>query len=136
MEVLSGVPQRSVLGLILFLIFINALDSVVKMIKIVKKFADDKKIGKSVRNEENRLALQQAIDSLAEWAQKWGTAFNVAKCKSMHFGHEKPRFEYTMSGQKLDTMKEERDIGPSNGHKNSKTISVMCERSPHGSNSA
>ncbi len=84
---MTGVPQGSVLGPILFLIFINDLDSVVRMIEVVKKFADNTKIRKSVRNEEDRLSLQQAIDSLAEWAANWGMAFNVAKCKIMHLGH-------------------------------------------------
>jgi hypothetical protein len=111
MEVLSGVPQGSVLGPILFLIFINDLDAEVRMIEVVKKFADDTKIGKTVQSEEDKLELQRAIDSLTEWAEKWGMAFNVAKCKIMHFGHENPGFEYTMSGQKLDTTEEERDIG-------------------------
>jgi hypothetical protein len=111
MEVLSGVPQGSVLGPILFLIFINDLDAEVRMIEVVKKFADDTKIGKTVQSEEDKLELQRAIDSLTEWAEKWGMAFNVAKCKIMHFGHENPGFEYTMSGQKLDTTGEERDIG-------------------------
>ncbi len=110
-EVLSGVPQGSVLGPILFLVFINDLDSVVEEVEIVRKFADDTKMGQTVGSQEEKDKLQQAIDRLMEWATRWGMVFNVSKCKVMHLGHNNTRHEYKMNSQPLGTTEEERDIG-------------------------
>jgi ribonuclease P/MRP protein subunit RPP40 len=109
--VLSGVPQGSVLGPLLFIIFINDMDEVVRQINILKKFADDTKLGKTVLVEKDREELQEALDQLCIWAKKWGRVFNVGKCKVMHMGHHIPAFNYTMNGQILEETKEERDIG-------------------------
>jgi hypothetical protein len=59
-----------VLGPILFLIFINDLDSVVEEVDIVRKFADDTKMGHRVDNMEGRERLQEAINKLVEWSVK------------------------------------------------------------------
>ena len=53
LEVLSGVPQGSVLGPLLFLIFINDIDEAVSTIEIIRKFADDTKIGNSMVTMED-----------------------------------------------------------------------------------
>jgi ribonuclease P/MRP protein subunit RPP40 len=60
---------------------------------------------------EDRDKLQEALDCLCDWADKWGMSFNVSKCKVMHVGRNNPEYEYTMRGQKLETTDEERDIG-------------------------
>jgi hypothetical protein len=57
--------------------------------------------------------LQKALDSLSEWASKWGMEFNVKKCKVMHVGHNNRKHVYTMGGQQLEETEEERDIGVS-----------------------
>jgi ribonuclease P/MRP protein subunit RPP40 len=110
-EVLSGVPQGSVLGPILVLIFINDLDSAARLIEILRKFADDTKLGQTVATSEDREQLQIALDDLCEWARTWGMAFNIKKCKIMHLGFNNPGQEYTMDGQVLEETCEERDIG-------------------------
>lgn len=110
-DVLSGVPQRSVLGPILFNIFINNLDREGSKLDLLLNFADDTKGAKYVRSEEDRLALQQTLDDMVEWADRWGMLFNIPKCKIMHVGYGNPKFEYKMRDTALAETKEERDIG-------------------------
>jgi hypothetical protein len=64
-----------------------------------------------VEKDEDRARLQEALDKLCSWADKWGMAFNVAKCKVMHMGSRNPGFSYTMNNQTLESTAEERDIG-------------------------
>jgi len=75
------------------------------------KFADDTKGGKIIVNTEDRDKLQQALDSLCDWADKWGMSFNLGKCKVMHVGTHNPAYEYFMRGVRLEETEEERDIG-------------------------
>ena len=110
-DVLSGVPQGSVLGPLLFLLYINDLDEEVNMIDLVKKFADDTKIGQSMATDEDRQKLVMALRNLHSWAETWGMEFNAGKCKVMHFGINNPRHQYSMGGQVLETTEEEKDIG-------------------------
>jgi hypothetical protein len=80
-DVLSGVPQGSVLGPPLFTVFIDDIDSVVDWIDLLRKFADDTKLGNTATSPEDRERLQLALDKLCEWARTWGMELNVKKCK-------------------------------------------------------
>jgi Reverse transcriptase (RNA-dependent DNA polymerase)/Endonuclease-reverse transcriptase len=109
--VLSGVPQGSVLGPLLFLIFINDLDLAASEVSIMSKFADDTKVGQSIITEADRDKLQEVLQKLCAWTDLWGMQFNVKKCKIMHFGRNNPQYDYEMNGEKLERVEEERDIG-------------------------
>ena len=99
------------LGLLLFLIFINDIDMAVEGIDIIKKFADDTKVGHVMETEADRVKLQEALNALCNWATTWGMAFNVKKCKVMHVGPKNPEHQYQMDGQPLETKEEKKDIG-------------------------
>ena len=92
LAVLSGVPQGSVLGPLLFLIFINDIDLAASLVRIFSKFADDTKLGHPVLTERDKNTLQSQLDSLCTWAEQWGMEFNVSKCKVMHIGRRNQKF--------------------------------------------
>ena len=76
----SGIPQGSVLGPILFVIFINDMPTMVE--NICELFADDAKLFRNVhlRAEQNNKSLQNDINALVEWSKKWQLPFNIGKC--------------------------------------------------------
>ena len=105
----SGVPQGSVLGPLLFLIFINDLED--NTTGSVLKFADDTKIFRQVRDTRDNIRMQIDLDQLVEWAEKWQMQFNVSKCKVMYVWQKNPRFSYSMSNDGLQVVETEKDLG-------------------------
>jgi ribonuclease P/MRP protein subunit RPP40 len=110
-DVSSGVPQGSVLGPVLFLIYINDID--IGISSQILKFADDTKAVRKIGSESDAQALQQDLHNMFAWSQEWLMLFNVAKCKVLHIGRNNPRYEYEMNGVKLEAVEEERDLGVS-----------------------
>ena len=109
-EVLSSVIQGSVLGGILFDIFIDDIDDVLIGI-LIKKFADDSKLAKMIKDAEDARSLQENLDKICQWAETWKMSFNIKKCKVMHFGKNNIRYGYKMNGRDLEEVKEEKDLG-------------------------
>ena len=80
--VTSGVPQGSVLGPLLFLIFINDMPLAAKTAKL-KLFADDSLLYQTINTPADERLLQYDLDRLFEWASKSQMLFNVLKCEHM-----------------------------------------------------
>ena len=79
---MSGVPQGSALGPLLFIIYINHLDD--NITRKVLKFADDTKVFRKVNTDDDKQHLQNDLDRLLKWSEKWQMLF---KDKFLHTGH-------------------------------------------------
>ena len=111
-HVLSGVPQGSVLGPTLFLIFINDLDVAVEITgALVKKFADDTKCYMVVETEEDRDRFQNMLTNLENWSSEWQMLFNMDKCHVIHAGKHSKNYGYRWGGGELEVTEAEKDVG-------------------------
>ena len=95
--VVSGVPQGTVLGPLLFSLHIND----------IRLFADDCVCYREIKDIEDTLKLQKDIDRLGIWARKWGMRFQPVKCKIMQLTnkHNKIDASYTLEGTVLEMLK-------------------------------
>jgi len=107
--VTSGVPQGSVLGPLLFSIFINDLPSIVS--SPILMFADDTKIFRVIRNKEDHSALQNDLNLLYEWSLQWQLNFNVVKCKHLHFGADHFFGSFYLNSTVIDSVISHKDLG-------------------------
>ena len=109
----SGVPQGSVLGPALFVIFINSLPDVVTPSTQIFLFADDAKMFRQITNQEDQDRLQIDLDNLHRWTTKSLLRFNSDKCACMTLTRRRTDDErqYFMNGKSLRHSQAERDLG-------------------------
>jgi len=98
-QVSSGVPQGSILGSLLFALYVNELPSLV--FSKLLMFADDIKLYHAIRSPEDCLILQRDI---LEWSKYWFLSFNVAKCKVVHIGSASYVGNYYLNETQLELI--------------------------------
>ena len=109
LPVTSGVPWGSMLGPLLFIVYINDLPNCTTF-SSTYLFADDSKcIGKVTSSNDSALLLH----SLHNWSSRWNLSFNTAKCKLMHFSHATVSVasEYNIDNTPVEHVNQHRDLG-------------------------
>ena len=119
LPVKSGVPQGSILGPIIFVLFINDIYQQVSEGTNIALYADDTKIWRKIYSENDCKVLNKDIDSLHKWALNNGMKFNPTKCKVISVTLRRPnyyilpfdRYSYELGDCILDYVNEEKDLG-------------------------
>nr|VZI47556.1 unnamed protein product [Spirometra erinaceieuropaei] len=108
----SGVPQGSVLGPTLFLIYVD--DAARDLDCEVAMFADDMKIWSVIRGPADEDRLQMNLNRLEEWSNRWLLRFNVAKCSILRLGNTARSAStrgYFLGGAALQEVEAQKDLG-------------------------
>ena len=112
-EVTSGVPQGSVIGPILFLVYINDITDNVK--SNVRLFADDTLIYRKIQSAGDSLILQSDLDIVSQWCRDWQLSLNIEKCVAMSITRSPMRSvsqtPYHISGTTLEFVSEYKYLG-------------------------
>ena len=128
-KVTSGIPQGSVLGPVLFLIYFN--DITINIKSEIRLFADIL-LYKVIASPTDHLILQNDLDTSTKWAKDWLMEFNIPKCSILHFTlhQNKSCFTYQMSGVPLSTALEHNYLGICLHHKLSwdSHINYICSK--------
>jgi hypothetical protein len=108
-NVLSGVPQGSVLGPLLFLIYINDIDEFI--VSKLGKFADDTKLCRGISNITDAEILRSDLNQIYQWSLDWQMLFNVDKCTVLHMGYNNKEYDYKLGNNLIRSSTTERDLG-------------------------
>ena len=108
-QVTSGVPQGSVLGPLLFLIYVDDITREIK--SDIRLYADDTLLCHNIENDNDAAIFQSDILKLSAWAKKWKMVFNVSKCAHLEIGSPKPRYHFCLDGQIIPTAESIKYLG-------------------------
>ena len=109
----SGVPQGTVLGPLLFLLYINDIGD--KVSSEIRLFADDCIVYRPINNEVDSIELQKDIKLLSDWSQTWQMSFNPKKCYVLHMGTKRNMYKHAykmyMYDHVLETVENHQYLG-------------------------
>ena len=110
-KVESGVPQGSVLGPLLFSIYMNDIISGID--SEIRLFADDCVVYRPIKNAQDAKILQKDIEKLERWANKWGMRFQPYKCHIMHLTRNRTIMQnkYILKDTVLKTVENTKYLG-------------------------
>ena len=113
LPVSSGVPQGSILGPLLFLLYRNDLPSVLSPETMCAIFADDTKIYREILTPADNRALQEDINALVAWGKTWDLNFNQKKCVSLNISYSPTQVPhiYNMNNTALSALNTMNDLG-------------------------
>ena len=107
-DITSGVPQGSILGPLLFLLFVNDLPDVVST--TAKMFADDTKVYNEINNKADCDKLQRDLNALSAWSRIWLLDFNATKCVVLRI-KAAIKYQYSLNGVYLQEVSSQKDLG-------------------------
>ena len=119
-DVLSGVPQGSILGPLFFVLFINDIYENIEPNTNIALFADDTKIWREIKSNNDCDILQKDIDTLYTWSKNNKMFFHPDKCKALSIYDFRPDFvkilpfpkqRYMIDNTDIDFSECERDLG-------------------------
>jgi hypothetical protein len=109
--VLSGVPQGTVLGPLLFVIYINDITDVIDHPVIMKLFADDIKIYTRITSIKDCLEMQRQLSAIITWSLIWQLKLNAKKCNVLHLGRSNYNYSYYIEQSILSSPTVVNDLG-------------------------
>ena len=109
LPVSSGVPQGTVLGPLLFLLYVNDLPSIIT--SLCNLFADDTKLYRGLYTADDTAALQADLISIQAWANQNELSFNVDKCEVVHLGVNNPHHTYQFCNAPLKHVDHIKTLG-------------------------
>ena len=109
--VISGVPQGSVLGPILFIIYIHDISNVCCGDTALLAFADDAKLYSNVTIDNASTSLQHSLDRLVQWASEWQLTININKCSVLSISTAAHCPVYFINGIALPCQNSYVDLG-------------------------
>ena len=115
-SVQSGVPQGSIVGPLLFVLFINDITSKISVNTNIALYADDTKIWRNIHSINDNISLQTDIDSLFNWSIENKMSFNLGKCKVLPISRKNnvsiddpSNFKYSLGSEAIKYCLEEKD---------------------------
>ena len=112
MPIKSGVPQVSVLGPILFLLYINDITDIFPgPTTVIKLYADDAKLYSSIKGINDYISLQAGLELITDWSRMWQLSIADHKCSILHLGKGDPSFLYSIGTSRLPMCSHIRDHG-------------------------